>query len=120
MAISNLLSELFEHISFPYASFFLLLLPLVYLLLKPLFANPLSRLPAPSFLCHITPLWVLWVRYRGTENRTLKAAHQKYGPIIRLGPREVSVNCVQGGIREVYGGAMEKDVWYDFFANFGG
>ncbi|KLJ13509.1 unspecific monooxygenase [Blastomyces silverae] len=45
-------------------------------------------------------------------NRTIHKAHQKYGPIVRLGPSEISVNCVDGGIRTVYAGGFEKHDWY--------
>lgn len=45
-------------------------------------------------------------------NRTIYKAHQKYGPIVRLEPSEISVNCVDGGIRTVYAGGFEKRDWY--------
>ncbi|PGG99521.1 unspecific monooxygenase [Blastomyces parvus] len=45
-------------------------------------------------------------------NRTIHEAHQKYGPIVRLGPSEISINCVDGGIRTVYSGGFEKHAWY--------
>ncbi|OAX85099.1 hypothetical protein ACJ72_00512 [Emergomyces africanus] len=45
-------------------------------------------------------------------NRTIHKAHQKYGPIVRLGPSEISINCVDGGIRTVYTGGFEKHDWY--------
>ena len=49
----------------------------------------------------------------------MHAAHQKHGPIIRLGPNEISVNQVDGGIRTVYGGGFEKGEWYRIFDNYG-
>lgn len=45
------------------------------------------------------------------NNRTVHAAHQKHGPIVRLGPNELSVNCVDGGIRTIYAGGFEKHDW---------
>jgi hypothetical protein len=66
------------------------------------------------------------VRWRGIENATLKEAHARLGPIVCLGPQEVSINCVKGGVRDVYAGGFEKrDAksgfnWYGFFTNFGG
>ncbi|KAF2203987.1 cytochrome P450 monooxygenase-like protein [Delitschia confertaspora ATCC 74209] len=79
----------------------------------------LNSIPTPSPLCHITPLYMHYIRHSKRENATIEAAHQKLGPVIRLGPREISVNCVKGGIREVYGGGYEKSCWYAFFGNFG-
>ncbi|KAL7775080.1 hypothetical protein CFE70_005996 [Pyrenophora teres f. teres 0-1] len=63
--------------------------------------NPLRKVPAAHPLAHFTSLWIHAVRWRGVENTTLKAAHDRLGPIVCLGPREISVNCVKGGIRDV-------------------
>ncbi|KNG45887.1 cytochrome P450 [Stemphylium lycopersici] len=63
--------------------------------------NPLRKVPAAHALAHFTSLWIDWVRWRSVENTTLKAAHDRLGPIVCLGPNEISVNCVKGGIREV-------------------
>jgi hypothetical protein len=88
--------------------------------------NPLRKIPAAHPLAPFTSLWILYVRWRSIENATLKAAHDKHGPVVCLGPNEVSVNCVQGGIRDVYAGGFEKGEangafnWYAFFANYGG
>lgn len=88
-------------------------------------SNPLRLLPAAHPLAPWTSLWIAFVRWSGRENRTLKEAHERLGPVICLGPREVSVNCVVGGIREVYAGGFEKGGadgfnWYSFFSNYGG
>ncbi|KAF2178211.1 cytochrome P450 monooxygenase-like protein [Zopfia rhizophila CBS 207.26] len=102
------------------------LLPLLFIfhILYRYFAAPLYHVPAAHPLAHITSLWILYIRFRAIENQTLKAAHGRLGPVIRLGPKEVSVNCVKGGIREVYAGGMEKGdggySWYSFFSNYGG
>jgi hypothetical protein len=88
--------------------------------------NPLRKIPAAHPLAPFTSLWIHYVRWRSIENATLKAAHDRLGPVICLGPNEVSVNCVQGGIREVYAGGFEKGGandafnWYGFFANYRG
>ncbi|MCJ1391105.1 hypothetical protein MMC18_003967 [Xylographa bjoerkii] len=88
-------------------------------LIHPLLA-PLSRIPAAHFSAPFSPLWILLIRKRGTENRTLLSLHEKLGPIIRLGPRELSVNCVDGGIRAIYSGGFEKHEWYStIFDNYG-
>jgi hypothetical protein len=88
--------------------------------------NPLRKIPAAHPLSHFTSLWISWIRWRSIENSTLKSAHARLGPITCLGPNEISVNCVKGGLREVYAGGFEKvNVkdgfnWYGFFANYGG
>ncbi|KZM24227.1 uncharacterized protein EKO05_0005747 [Ascochyta rabiei] len=87
--------------------------------------NPVRKIPAAHLLAPLTSLWMSSVRWRRVENATLKEAHERLGPIVCLGPKEVSVNCVQGGIRDVYAGGFEKrDAksgynWYGFFTNFG-
>ncbi|KAK2791351.1 hypothetical protein FQN53_004532 [Emmonsiellopsis sp. PD_33] len=55
---------------------------------------------------------MLWNRFRMRGNRTVHEAHEKHGPIVRLGPSEISINCVDGGIRTVYAGGFEKHDWY--------
>ncbi|KAF2657933.1 cytochrome P450 monooxygenase-like protein [Lophiostoma macrostomum CBS 122681] len=90
--------------------------------------NPLRKIPAAHPLAPLTPLWIHWIRWRSIENATLKSAHRRLGPVICLSPSEVSVNCVKGGVRDVYAGGFEKGAgggeggfnWYGFFTNFGG
>jgi hypothetical protein len=88
-------------------------------LIYPLFISPLRRIPAPSPLCRVTSVWILWKRYRKQENRALLAAHKTLGPVVLLGPKEVSVNCIKGGLSTVYAGGMEKGEWYEVFENYG-
>ena len=106
----------------------LFLLPCLFLIhtLMSYIRNPLRKVPAAHPLAPFTSLWIHAVRWRSKENATLKAAHARQGPIICLGPNELSVNCVKGGIREVYTGGFEKGDagrgwnWYAFFGNYGG
>jgi hypothetical protein len=106
----------------------LIMLPIIlsiHLLLTYL-RNPLRKIPAAHPLSHFTSLWIHCIRWRAIENATIAAAHAKFGPVICLGPNEVHVNCVKGGIRDVYAGGFEKGDtngkfnWYSFFANYGG
>lgn len=70
-------------------------------ILVPVFISPLSKIPAAHPTSSLSPAWILWTRWRGRENATVLAAHERLGPLIRLGPNEISVNCVNGGIRTV-------------------
>ncbi|KAI4142956.1 MAG: hypothetical protein LQ340_007149 [Diploschistes diacapsis] len=95
---------------------------LYHVLLYPLLLSPLRHVPAAHPLARHTRLWMLRARYLERDNRTTHAAHVRHGPVVLLGPREISVNCVDGaagGIRSVYAGNFDKDEWYAFFANFG-
>ena len=54
------------------------------------------------------------------NNQVTHRAHQACGPIVRLGPNELSINCVDEGIRTIYAGGFEKHPWYpNQFGNFG-
>ncbi|KAF2493448.1 cytochrome P450 monooxygenase-like protein [Lophium mytilinum] len=105
----------------------LLVLSICYLLFTVFFAvffaSPLGRLPAAHWTARFSSLWINLQRYRSHENAAIWGAHRRFGPIVQLGPNEVSVNCVQGGLREVYAGGMEKPPgeagFYNFFQNFG-
>ena len=89
-------------------------------IIYPAFVSPLSRIPNAHILASITPLWMLWIRYWEKENATIHTAHEKYGPVVRLGPNEVSVNCVRGGIQTIYAGGFDKHEFYpNQFFNFG-
>ncbi|GFG24483.1 hypothetical protein IFM61606_04394 [Aspergillus udagawae] len=63
---------------------------------------------------------VYGILIRSQNNRTIQAAHERLGPIVRLGPSEISINCVEGGIKTVYTGGFEKHEWYPrVFGSFG-
>lgn len=85
----------------------------------PSFVSPLSKIPNAHFTSPILPIWIWWKRRAGTEIRTIYSLHQKHGPIVRLGPNELSVNSA-GGLRTIYTGGFEKHKWYhDVFLNYG-
>ncbi|KAF4781047.1 cytochrome P450 [Colletotrichum scovillei] len=88
------------------------------LILQPLFLSPLSKIPAPHWSCHISPLWILYTRKSNRQNRTLHKAHLKLGPVVRIGPNELSVDGYDA-LKTVYQGGFEKDQWYSIFNNYG-
>ncbi|PYI36510.1 cytochrome P450 [Aspergillus indologenus CBS 114.80] len=90
------------------------------LIIYPAFLSPLSKIPNAHWTAPISPAWIIWKRYQALNNRTIQAAHEKLGPIVRLGPSEISINCVDGGIKSVYTGGFEKHEWYPrVFGSFG-
>lgn len=89
-------------------------------LIYPVFLSPLSKIHNAHLSSSFSPLWILSKRRNEQENRAIHAAHVKHGDIVRLGPNEVSIACVDEGIRTVYSGGFEKWRWYpDQFANYG-
>ena len=104
----------------PLLPFSLLLLTAISkYILYPLFLSPLCHIPAAHPTAPLSALWIYWIRHQGRENATIRAAHEKLGPVVRLGPNEVSVNCIKGGLSKVYAGGMEKGEWYALFGSYG-
>jgi unspecific monooxygenase len=89
-------------------------------LVYPAFLSPLSKIPSAHPTVPFSEGWILWTRYNMRNNRATLAAHRKYGPIVRMAPNELSINCVDGGIRTVYAGGFEKHDWYPrLFPSYG-
>ncbi|KAL8791110.1 MAG: hypothetical protein Q9195_006054 [Heterodermia aff. obscurata] len=88
-------------------------------ILHPLFLSPLSRIPGAYFTSHIIPLQAWSNEDTGANTRAIFTAHQKHGPVVRLGPNEIS--CVTPtALRVVYTGGFEKEKFYeDVFVNYG-
>jgi hypothetical protein len=97
----------------------LIILILYNYIVFPLWISPLSKIPNAHFTCAFSSGWIMWQRFKEEETHVIYAAHQKQGPIVRLGPSEVSVNCVDGGLRTIYAGNFEKPGWYNMFINYG-
>ncbi|KAH6690659.1 cytochrome P450 [Plectosphaerella plurivora] len=96
-----------------------LTLLLIYrLIVVPAWTSPLAHLPAAHWSCHISPLWILAARRDRRENTALLTAHRRLGPVVRVGPADVSLDGVEA-LRIVYQGGFEKDSWYSIFANYG-
>ena len=100
------------------ASCAFLLFVIYRFIVYPTFSSPLSKIPNAHWTSPFVPIWILWVRFCSKENRTLHAAHLKYGPVLRVAPNELSVNDVSG-VRTVYTGGFEKGQWYSIFDNYG-
>ena len=84
----------------------------------PYWLSPLSKIPNAHFTAPILSTWMDKQRQAGKEIRTIYAIHQKHGPVVRLGPNELSVNSLNG-LKTIYTGAFEKDVFYQqVFINF--
>ncbi|MCJ1388471.1 hypothetical protein MMC18_001318 [Xylographa bjoerkii] len=88
----------------------IILLSIYHYVILPVFISPLSKIPN-AHLTSSLPFWIWWKRRTGFENRSIFAAHQKHGSIIRLGPNEVSVASLDG-LRQIYTGGFGKDPWY--------
>jgi hypothetical protein len=79
--------------------------------------RPLNTIPNAHFTAPFSPIWLLSIRYRKRENRTVWESHKRLGPVIRLAPDEISV-CTLQGIKTIYG-VWDKDAWYEAMTNYG-
>jgi hypothetical protein len=87
-------------------------------IVHPALVSPLARIPSAHWSAPFSSIWILWVRFVHRENRTLHSAHRRLGPVIRVGPNELSISDVDS-VRTVYQGGFEKPVWYSVFDNYG-
>ncbi|EEY19568.1 conserved hypothetical protein [Verticillium alfalfae VaMs.102] len=95
-----------------------IVLAVYYGIINPGFISPLAKIPAAHWSCHYAPLWILAVRWNRCENRVLLEAHRRLGPVVRIGPKDVSIDGIDG-LRIIYQGGFEKDPWYSVFRNYG-
>jgi hypothetical protein len=80
-----------------------------------LFFAPLSRLPGPR-LTALTKLWIMYHEFKGGRTALIDELHQRYGPIVRISPDEVSFNNHEA-LKEIYGikSDFSKSDFYDMF-----
>ncbi|KAG2416045.1 hypothetical protein HFD88_007237 [Aspergillus terreus] len=53
-----------------------------------LFLHPLRSVPGP-FLAKVSPLWNTYIALTAQQPFKIKEAHERYGPVIRIGPNEL-------------------------------
>ncbi|OCL15308.1 cytochrome P450 [Glonium stellatum] len=116
MAFSSFLSVLNDNIvSLPLLVLILTFhISLAYLIYN-LFFHPLSHIPGP-LLARLSPLYLFYITYVGQEARIVHRLHNKYGPVVRIAPNEVSVSDGRA-LKVVYtdGGGMRKANCYRNF-----
>lgn len=101
-------------ISVVFAAVFILYRFIVY----PLLLSPLARIPNAHWSSPLSPLWILYIRFMRRENAVLYELHKRHGPVVRLGPGDLSINDIDA-VRTIYGGGFDKTDWYSVFDNYG-
>lgn len=87
-----LLSPFFASVPvIPLALVILSITALHHVLIRPLFLSSLRHVPGPK-LAAITSFYVSRHYYNDTAVQFIKALHDKYGPVVRVGPSEVVVD----------------------------
>jgi benzoate 4-monooxygenase len=64
------------------------------------FLHPFSSFPGPP-LARISKIWSRYGNLKGRKSHRIHAAHQKYGPVIRAGPNELSFSSPEA-VRDIY------------------
>ncbi|KAL9041456.1 MAG: hypothetical protein Q9180_001271, partial [Flavoplaca navasiana] len=79
--------------------------------------SPLKSVPGP-FFARFSNLWQLFVFYQGKQAQVLRRLHDRYGPVVRIGPRHISLNQ-PSLIKAIYGlstsGGFTKSIRYAAF-----
>lgn len=70
-------------------------------LIAPLCVNPLSRIPGPK-LYALTRWRLAYEDWKGARTRKIHQLHLRYGPVVRIGPHEVSFNSLSA-MRTIFG-----------------
>lgn len=70
-------------------SFVFVLVLLCLQTLRTRYRRGLAKIPGP-FVASISNLWKVNAVYKGDMPRRNMAVHEKYGPVVRIGPKHVS------------------------------
>ena len=101
------------------AEFFIVVALLYHLIVYPLRISPLGKVPNAHWSSPLSSLWILVTRYGKRELHAVRQAHERLGPIVRLGPQDISISCFEDGIRTVYHKGFDKPPWFSFFNYYG-
>ncbi|KAK4210068.1 cytochrome P450 [Rhypophila decipiens] len=83
------------------------------------FLHPLAKFPGP-FSARASLLWRFWHTMRGRSHRVIQASHEKYGPVFRISPNELSFASTASW-KAIYGyppagqDQLIKGEFYDIF-----
>lgn len=83
-------------------------------------SSPLWNLPGPA-LSAFTSLELKVNELKANRTLYVHGLHQRYGPVVRLGPNEVSFSS-WAAVKEIYcsgGSGFDKTEFYDAFQIFG-
>ncbi|KAF7375103.1 High nitrogen upregulated cytochrome P450 monooxygenase 2 [Mycena sanguinolenta] len=73
--------------------------------------HPLYHIPGP-LLAKISKLYGLWMTWTGHQHIHMRRAHDKYGPVVRTGPNEVSIADVDAVTSVLGSGGLPKGQFY--------
>jgi hypothetical protein len=83
-------------------------------------STPVTWLPGPT-VSRITGLYLKWQELRANRTLYVHSLHEKYGPVVRIAPNEVSFTS-WAAVKEIYcssGSGYDKTEFYDLFKIYG-
>jgi hypothetical protein len=89
------------------------------LVLERLVMSPLAKVPGPK-IAALTQWWIIYHEFNGDRTVTIHKLHEKYGPVVRVSPTEVSFTSPEG-VKDIYGAGstFPKSHFYDLFMYYG-
>jgi Cytochrome P450 len=92
---------------------------IVGLAIERLVISPLAKIPGPK-LAALTQWWIIYHEFNGDRTVTIHKLHEKYGPVVRVSPTEVSFTSPDG-VKDIYGAGstFPKSHFYDLFQYYG-
>ncbi|EON65750.1 hypothetical protein W97_04989 [Coniosporium apollinis CBS 100218] len=92
---------------------------LVKVIIDRLIRSPLRTTPGP-LPAKLTSQWLQFIDFAGNRTSTIHKLHQQYGPIVQIGPNEISFASIDA-IRDIYSGQnpFMKSAAYDNFGRKG-
>ena len=101
------------------APYIIIAVSLIYFLYTYL-VSPLAKLPGPRYTI-FTSLPLKYHEFTASRRTWIHELHKKYGPVVRLGPNEVSFASLEAK-QEIYssgGAGYDRTEFYDLFQQFG-
>ncbi|KAF2486989.1 cytochrome P450 [Neohortaea acidophila] len=81
--------------------------------------SPLNAAKDAHWSVKFTAAWVWWKTVNEVDAQAIHDAHVRLGPVVRVGPHEISVNDVDGGLKPIYEGRLPKTDLYQLAVAFG-
>lgn len=79
-------------------------------------SSPLRKVPGPTVSLFTS--WILkWHEFHANRTRYVHQLHESYGPVVRIGPNEVSFVSTEA-VKEIYssgGSGYDKTEFYNLF-----
>ena len=97
----------------------LLVLAVLVVLAYQRLRSPLARIPGPYYST-FTAVWLKYKEFSRARRLYIHDLHEQYGPVVRLGPNEVSCTSPEA-VKEIYtsgGSGYDRTEFYDLFKQF--